>query len=654
MAGIDKAFGGVPALEDASLRVAPAEVHALIGQNGAGKSTLIKILTGVYGRDAGTIRFDGREVSFSSPQAAQRGGISPIYQEINLVPYRTVAENVFLAREPRRFGVIDRGRMHREAAALLERVGITVDVTVPLMALNTATQQMVAIARALSFESKLLIMDEPTSSLHDREVETLFEVIRTLRADGVSVIFVSHKLDELYAVCDRVTIMRDGRTVATAPMADVSKLQLVATMLGKDLTAVSREGATGFAEGDRETGEQLLEVTGMARGRALRDASVRVRAGEIVGLAGLLGSGRTELARAVYGADRREDGSVRVHGKEADFSGPADAIRAGIGFTSEDRKAEGIIPEMSVRENITLALLPVLSRHGVVSRDRQREIVDRFIDRLGIKTSGPDQKIRELSGGNQQKVLLARSLALEPKLLILDEPTRGIDVGAKGEIQSLINELADSGLGVLMISSELEELTEGSDRVVVLRDGRTVAELREGEVSEDAIMAAMAEGSGVVAGDAGAEVPGPARPRRRRTARSAAVAETVAARPGGAAPRGRRRSGRAGAGLRRGRGARPLLLYNVVFTDNFLTLDVLRVNLTQVATIVIVATGMTLVIATGGIDLSVGSLMAIAGALAPLIFSATSRPSTCRCSGPRSRSCSRSSWPLPSGSSTAR
>ncbi len=496
MEGIDKAFAGVPALRDAWLRVERAEVHALIGQNGAGKSTMIKILTGVYGRDAGTIRFDGREVSFGSPQAAQRGGISPIYQEINLVPYRTVAENVFLGREPRRFGIIDGRRMHREAAALLARVGIHVDVTRPLMTLNTATQQMVAIARALSFDSRLLIMDEPTSSLHDREVETLFEVIRALRADGVSVIFVSHKLDELYAVCDRVTIMRDGRTIENLAMADVTKLELVATMLGKDLTAVSREGATGFAEGDREAGEQLLEVQGLSRGRALRDASVRVRAGEIVGLAGLLGSGRTELARAVYGADRPEAGSVRIDGREVSFTGPDDGIRAGIGFTSEDRKAEGIVPEMSVRENLTLALLPVLSRRGIVDRDRQREIVDRFIERLGIKTSGPDQPIRELSGGNQQKVLLARSLALEPKLLILDEPTRGIDVGAKGEIQALINELADSGLGVLMISSELEELTEGSDRVVVLRDGHTVAELREGQVSEDAIMAAMAEGSG--------------------------------------------------------------------------------------------------------------------------------------------------------------
>jgi ribose transport system ATP-binding protein len=496
MEGIAKSFAGVPALDGAWLRVGRAEVHALVGQNGAGKSTLIKILTGVYSRDAGTIRFDGREVSFSSPQAAQRGGISPIYQEINLVPYRTVAENVFLAREPRRFGLIDRQRMHREASALLDRVGIHVDVTRPLMTLNTATQQMVAIARALSFDSRLLIMDEPTSSLHDREVETLFDVIRSLRADGVSVIFVSHKLDELYAVCDRVTIMRDGRTVENSAMAEVSKLELVARMLGKDLSAVSREGATGFAEGDREAGEQLLEVDGVARGRALRDASVRVRAGEIVGLAGLLGSGRTELARAVFGADPPEQGSVRVDGREVHFSGPADAIRAGIGFTSEDRKAEGIVPEMSVRENMTLALLPVLSRRGVVSRDRQREIVDRFIERLGIKTSGPDQKIRELSGGNQQKVLLARSLALEPKLLILDEPTRGIDVGAKAEVQSLINELADSGLGVLMISSELEELTEGADRVVVLRDGRTVTELREGEVSEDAIMAAMADGTG--------------------------------------------------------------------------------------------------------------------------------------------------------------
>jgi ribose transport system ATP-binding protein len=467
-----------------------------MGQNGAGKSTLIKILTGAYRRDAGTITLDGHQVDFHSPQQAQAGGISTIYQEVNLVGFRSVAENIFLGREPRRLGLIDRGRMHARARELLERLGVRVDVARPLGELNVALQQMVAIARAISFEARLVVMDEPTSSLDEAEVATLFEVIRQLKADGVSVVFVSHRLDEVYAICDRVTIMRDGRTVDDRALTDVSRLELVARMLGKELAEVRRSGATGFSDATHHAEERLLEARGL-RGadRRLDHADVSVRAGEIVGLAGLLGSGRTELARAIFGADPVAAGEVKVDGRPVRFASPADAIKAGIGLAPEDRKSEGIIPEMSLRENLTLALLPAISRWGIVDRRRQQAVVDRFIQRLDIKTTGPEQKIRELSGGNQQKVLLARWLCLDPRLLLLDEPTRGIDVGAKGEIQALINELADSGLGVLMISSELEELVEGSDRVVVLRDGRTVAELPHEVVSEDAIMEAMAEGA---------------------------------------------------------------------------------------------------------------------------------------------------------------
>lgn len=502
MEEISKTFPGVVALSGAHLRVARGEVHALVGQNGAGKSTLMKILTGAHGRDGGTIVFDGRPVAFQSPKQAQEQGVSTIYQEINLVPYRSVAENIFMGREPRRFGLLDRRRMHREAGEILARLGVGLDVRQPLMNLNVALQQMVAIARAVSFASKLVVMDEPTSSLDDREVETLFGVIRGLKAHGVSVIFITHRLDELYAVADRVTIMRDGRTVNERPMAEISKLELVAKMLGKELGEVQRAGATGFAQRERAaTEEPLLAAEGLRRGRALRGASVSVHPGEIVGLAGLLGSGRTEVARAIFAADAVEGGEIRYAGQSARFRSPADAIKAGIGLCSEDRKAEGIIPHLSVRENLTLAALPVLARNGIVDRARQQAIVDRFIARLAIKTAGPDQKIRELSGGNQQKVLLARWLCLDPRLLILDEPTRGIDVGAKAEIQRLIAELADDGLGVLMISSEIEELTEGSDRVVVLRDGQSVAELERGQVSEGAIMTAMAHGAAAGAGD---------------------------------------------------------------------------------------------------------------------------------------------------------
>jgi ribose transport system ATP-binding protein len=495
MEGVTKSFPGVIALADARLRVAAGEVHALVGQNGAGKSTLMKILNGAYRRDGGTVVFAGRAVDFRSPQQAQAGGISTIHQEINLVPYRSVAENIFMGREPRRLGLIDWRRMNRSAQELLARLNVRVDVTQPLLRLNVAVQQMVAIARAISFESRLVVMDEPTSSLDEREVATLFEVIRGLKAAGVSVVFITHRLDELYEVCDRVTIMRDGRTVDERSMAEISKIELVSRTLGKELGEVRRSGQTGFGAGDRQARGPLLEAEGLRRGRALQGASVSVGAGEIVGLAGLLGSGRTEVARAVFGADPVDAGAIRFRGSAVRFDGPADAIAAGIGFCTEDRKAEGIVPHLSVRENLTLAALPVLTRAGVVDRDRQREIVDRFMRRLGVRASGPDQPIRELSGGNQQKVLLARWLCLNPSLLILDEPTRGIDVGAKAEIQSLVDELAGEGLGVLMISSELEELTEGGDRVVVLRDGRTVAELPRHEATQDAIMAAMAHGA---------------------------------------------------------------------------------------------------------------------------------------------------------------
>ncbi len=503
MEGIDKRFSGVAALTKARLEIARGEVHALVGQNGAGKSTMIKVLTGAYRKDAGDIFFDGKRIEFGSPEAAQRGGISTIYQEINLIPYRSVAENIFLGRAPRRFGLLDWQRMHREADDLLRRFDVRIDVQEPLFAYNTAVQQMVAIARAVSFEAKLVIMDEPTSSLADHEVKILYGVIRQLRDAGISVIFVSHKLDELYEVCDRVTVMRDGRSVTTRPMAGITKLELVAAMLGRDMQTVKKEGQTSFGGKGHAAEHTLIAASGLRAGTKVKDASLAVRAGEIVGLAGLLGSGRTEVARTIFGADQPDAGTLKMEGKPVKFHEPIDAIGKGIGFCSEDRKVEGIIPEMSVRENLTLAILPRLTRAGIVDEGKQREIVDRFIKRLGIKTSGPEQKIRELSGGNQQKVLLARWLCMDPRLLILDEPTRGIDVGGKADIQMLIRELADAGLGVLMISSELEEVIEGSDRVFVLRDGRTVADLPRKGLSELAVITAMAQGEATADGFVG-------------------------------------------------------------------------------------------------------------------------------------------------------
>ena len=491
MRDIDKRFQGVQALSSASLEVEAGEIMALVGQNGAGKSTLIKVLTGAYRRDSGSIVFGGEPIDFASPQHAQRGGISTIYQEINLVPFRSVAENVFLGREHRRYGLLDWGRMNGEAADVLRRFAVEIDVRRPLMEFSTAIQQMVAIARAVSFKARLVIMDEPTSSLDEREVAVLFDVMRRLRAQGVAVIFITHRLDELYQVCDRITVMRDGRTVMTSRMADLDKLHLVAAMLGRDLETV-RAHSTGFSATKAEAGAVVLAAEGLRIGRKVRDASIEVREREIVGLAGLLGSGRTEVARAIFGADPPDAGTIRMAGRSVSPREPAEAIALGVGYCSEDRKADGIVPDMSVRENITLGILPRLTKMGIVDEARQREIVDRFMRRLAIKASSAEQKIRELSGGNQQKVLLARWLCTDPKLLILDEPTRGIDVGAKAEIQALIRELADQGLGVLMISSELEEIIEGADRVFVLSDGRTVADLPHAKASAAAIMAAMA------------------------------------------------------------------------------------------------------------------------------------------------------------------
>ncbi|MBU0582623.1 MAG: sugar ABC transporter ATP-binding protein [Alphaproteobacteria bacterium] len=493
MQAISKSFGGIPALSEASLEVMPAEIMALVGQNGAGKSTMIKILNGAHALDSGTIQFDGAPWTAGSPQQAQRAGISTIFQEINLIGYRSVAENIFLGREPRRaFGLLDWKKINEEAASLLARFDVKVDVRAPLELYSTAIQQMVAIARAVSFAARLVIMDEPTSSLDEAEVTVLLRTVTQLKAEGVSVLFVSHKFDELYKVCDRVTIMRDGKTVAVTPMADISKLELVASMLGRELDEVQKKGATAFKGSAGKIGGELLSAKGVAIGHLVRDADVDVRSGEIVGLAGLLGSGRTETARAIFAADQRSAGDITFDGVTTNFKGPREAIAAGMGYCSEDRKSQGIIPGMTVAENLTLALMPALTRSGLLDEAKQREVVERFIKEIGIKCAGPNQKIRELSGGNQQKVLLARWLCMNPKLLILDEPTRGIDVGAKAEIQALIRRLATDGLGVLMISSELEEIVEGADRVFVLREGRTVGEFNHENLTEGDIMRAMA------------------------------------------------------------------------------------------------------------------------------------------------------------------
>jgi galactofuranose transport system ATP-binding protein len=497
VAGVSKSFPGVRALTGASLQLRAGRVHALVGENGAGKSTLIKVITGVHQADSGRIGLAGRDVSFASPIAAQQAGIATIYQEVNLVPLMSVARNLYLGREPKRpWGTVDVPELNRRAAATLAGYGLDLDaaaVARPLGELGLGTQQMVALARAMLIDARVVIMDEPTSSLERREVRTLFGVIEQLRGQGIAVLYVSHRLDELYAICDDVTVLRDGAVVHTGELAGLDRIGLVSLMLGRDAGEVRSHGVTAFSASSQESAaEPVLSARDLAVRHQLHGVSVDVRPGEVVGLGGLLGSGRSETAKAISGGLRRDGGTVSVAGKFLRRGTTAEAIRAGVVMLAEDRKAEGLIPHLSVRQNIVLAALPRLSRLGLVSTAKQDEIVDYFVERLRIRTAGPDQKVGELSGGNQQKVLLARWLCLHPKVLLLDEPTRGIDVGAKAEVQKLVDELAGEGLAVLLISSELEELIEGSDRVVVLREGSAVAELTGAQVTEPDLMHALA------------------------------------------------------------------------------------------------------------------------------------------------------------------
>ncbi len=490
---VSKRFAGVVALDAVSLAVRAGEVHALVGENGAGKSTLIKVLTGVYQPDHGRILYRGEPVVFERPLDAQAAGISTIYQEVNLVPLLSVARNLFLGREPtNRLGLIDFGRMHHDANDVLRRYGLVVDVRRPLRELGLGIQQMVAIARAVSADHRVVIMDEPTSSLEPREVERLLETVDLLRRDGVAVVYVSHRLEEVFRACDQVTVLRDGKLIHTGPVAEISRLELVSRMLGREIDEVVH-AQTRFNDSTADvTTKPILRATGLKRRHVLHDVSIEARAGEVVGLAGLLGSGRSETAKAIYGAQPLDGGSVEVDGAAIRLGSPRAAISAGMALIPEDRKAEGIVPLLSVRDNIVLAALPRMSRAGIVSDRQQDAVVRGLMARLRIKASSPDQPVSELSGGNQQKVLLARILCLHPRILILDDPTRGIDVGAKAEIQILISELAGEGMAVVLISSELEEVVEGSDRVVVLRDGAVVGRLDAKEVSQSAVMTMIA------------------------------------------------------------------------------------------------------------------------------------------------------------------
>ncbi|WP_019819663.1 sugar ABC transporter ATP-binding protein [Saccharomonospora saliphila] len=493
MRGISIEFPGVKALQDVDFRLLPGEVHALMGENGAGKSTLIKALTGVHALDAGRVLLDGTPVSFSGPGEAQQAGISTVYQEVNLVPNLSVAENILLGREPRRLGAIDARAMRARARALLDRIGLAIDPASTLGTHPIAIQQLVAIARAVAVDARVLVLDEPTSSLDTDEVAELFRIIRVLRDDGVAVLFVSHFLDQVYEISDRMTVLRNGGLVGEYLTAELGRLDLVSAMIGRELGEL--EQAERTASGDTaETGSApLVRARGLGRRGALAPLDLEIRPGEIVGLAGLLGSGRTELARLLFGADKADSGTVEVDGRPVSLRGPRAAIARGIAFCSEDRKGEGLVGDLSVRDNLVLAMQAARGWTRPIPRRVADELVETYIATLDIRPGDPDALIRTLSGGNQQKVLLARWLITEPRLLILDEPTRGIDIGAKAQIQKVVAELAEDGLAIVFISAELEEVVRLSNRIVVLRDRHKIAEL-DGDAGVDEVMALIAGG----------------------------------------------------------------------------------------------------------------------------------------------------------------
>jgi ribose transport system ATP-binding protein len=481
MEGVTKSFGGAPALRGVDFDLRAGEVHALMGENGAGKSTLMKVLAGVQAPDAGTIRIDGRPVTVSSPIEAAALGIAIIHQELNTVPDMTVAENLALGAEPRRrWGGLDRRGVLRDATDKLARVRADIDPRLPMRRLSVGRQQMVEIARALAEEARILVLDEPTAALSDREARQLFGLIDEMRAAGMGLVYISHRMEEVWQLADRVTVFRDGRSVGTSEKADITPERVVTQMIGRNVEEL-------YVHDDRRPGEVVLRVEGLTDGAGIGPVDLQLRAGEVVGMVGLIGAGRTEIARMIYGADRARGGTVELDGKLLDNHSPATSVRDGIGLLPESRKEQALFPLMSIRDNLVVAALGRLSRLGVLRRRAIGDAARRQMDALRIRTA-PSQDVGHLSGGNQQKVVLGRWLTVGPRVLILDEPTRGVDIGAKYEIYRIINEQVGRGVAVLVVSSDLPEALGISDRVLVVRGGRIVAELDRSEATEEAVM----------------------------------------------------------------------------------------------------------------------------------------------------------------------
>ncbi|GAA2008748.1 simple sugar transport system ATP-binding protein [Nakamurella flavida] len=493
MRDISISFPGVKALQDVAFRLFPGEVHSLMGENGAGKSTLIKALTGVYTIDSGTISVAGRDVAFSGPAQAQAAGIATVYQEVNLVTNLTVAENIMLGREPRRFGLIDWRAMRKRARQVLTSLNLDIDPGSLLASHSIAVQQLVAIARAVDINASVLVLDEPTSSLDAREVAELFAIIRSVRDSGVAVLFVSHFLDQIYEISDRITVLRNGELVGEYPVAELPRISLISKMIGKDFAALEElEAGTKRDARDRVEGGAFLAADGVGRTGSVQPFDVEIHPGEVFGLAGLLGSGRTEVARLLYGADRNDTGSLTIGGQPVKLKSPRVALDQKIAFASENRKSEGLIGDLTVRANIVLAMQSARGWLRQIPRRQQDELADKYIKALDIRPANPDALVRNLSGGNQQKVLLARWLITEPKLLILDEPTRGIDVGAKAQIQKLVATLSDDGMAVVYISAEMEEVLRLSHRIGVMRDRVKIADIVNQGVTVNDIMELIA------------------------------------------------------------------------------------------------------------------------------------------------------------------
>ena len=493
MRNIDKVFPGVRALSNVDFTLHAGEIHSLMGENGAGKSTLVKVLTGVYPKDGGTIHLNGREISPKTPKEAQEEGISTVYQEVNLCPNLTVAENIFIGREPRRFGFIDWKEVNRRSVELLQKLDVDIDVNKTLDNYPVAIQQMVAIARAVDVDAKILILDEPTSSLNEGETARLFKIVRQLQKQGMGIIFISHFLEQIYELCDHITILRNGELVGSYEVAKLPRLELIARMVGKDLNDV--KDMDKMAEKSVPSEEVFIETDHAASIGQIKDVSLQIHKGEVIGFAGLLGSGRTETAEILFGLKDVTGGQLKINGKAEKLANPMAAMKDGIAFCPEDRKLAGIIGDLTVRENIILALQAMDGMFTHIPYSEQVKLADQFIEKLRIKVSDRDQLIKNLSGGNQQKVIIARWLATHPQFLILDEPTRGIDVGTKTEIQKMAVELPKTeGMSVAFISSEMDEMVRTCSKLIVMRDRRKVAELTGEQVSSDGVMQAIAGG----------------------------------------------------------------------------------------------------------------------------------------------------------------